>query len=164
MSSSDSPAFASALGTASTGPMPMISGATPAAANDTRRPIGSRPSLAARAASITTIAAAPSLIWELLPAVTVPVRSNAGCSAAMRASSVSRRMPSSASKRTMSTMRLPVLDHRALHLDGDDLVAEEPGVLGGGGALVAAQPQASWASRSTFSRRATSSPVRPIPR
>ena len=73
MSSSLRPASASALGIATTGPMPMISGGTPPAAKLTKRAIGFRPSSRALRSDITSAAAAPSLVCEELPAVTVPL-------------------------------------------------------------------------------------------
>ena len=72
MSSSFSPASASALGIATTGPMPMISGGTPPAAKLTNRAIGFKPSSRALRSDITSATAAPSLVCEELPAVTVP--------------------------------------------------------------------------------------------
>ena len=57
---------------ANTGPMPITAGSQPAAANDTKRASGLRPSAAAFSALMTTAAAAPSLVCEELPAVTVP--------------------------------------------------------------------------------------------
>ena len=52
--------------------MPMISGGTPATAKLTNRAIGFRPSSSAFLSDITIAAAAPSLVCEELPAVTVP--------------------------------------------------------------------------------------------
>jgi hypothetical protein len=72
MSSSVSPAIFSALRIAGTGPMPKRSGSTPAVAYATTRAIGHELELAGAAPSITSTAAAPSLIWLELPAVTVP--------------------------------------------------------------------------------------------
>jgi len=66
------PAFASALREAGIGPVPMIAGSTPAVAHEAIRAIGVMPRFFASAAVITTRAAAPSLMPEALPAVTVP--------------------------------------------------------------------------------------------
>ncbi len=63
---------ASSLRTAGTGPVPNRSGATPAVAYPSQRASGVRPSVFARAADISRTAAAPSLVCEELPAVTVP--------------------------------------------------------------------------------------------
>ena len=53
--------------------MPKRSGSTPAVANATKRASGVRPSAFARAADVTTTAAAPSLVCDELPAVTEPL-------------------------------------------------------------------------------------------
>ena len=55
-----------------TGPIPMIFGSTPPRAPATNVAIGVTPSSFAFSSLITTIAAAPSLIPEALPAVTTP--------------------------------------------------------------------------------------------
>ena len=107
ISSSERPALRSALGTASTGPMPMIAGSTPAVAKLTSRPSGVSPSCAARSPVITTSAAAPSLIWLLLPAVTVPPAAKTGLSSDVFCASASWRIPSSASKVTSRTVGRP---------------------------------------------------------
>jgi hypothetical protein len=60
MSCNDSPARVSAFGIAWMGPTPMMSGATPAVANDTNRASGRRPNASARSRRITSTAAAPS--------------------------------------------------------------------------------------------------------
>ena len=62
--------------------MPKRSGSTPAVAKATNRASGVRPSSRARRLSMTTTAAAPSLICDELPAVTVPLTWNAGFSLA----------------------------------------------------------------------------------
>ena len=56
-----------------TGPIPMIEGSTPPSAPATHVAIGLTPSSLAFSSLITTIAAAPSLIPEALPAVTNPL-------------------------------------------------------------------------------------------
>src|SRR5258708_27272084 len=76
------PAFFSAARDAGIGPVPMILGSTPAWPHDTIRARTFLPSLAACFAVISTTAAAPSLIPEALPAVTVPSFSKAGFSVA----------------------------------------------------------------------------------
>src|SRR5919109_86471 len=63
---------------AGTGPMPMYFGSTPAEANALIRAIGLSPSSFTLRAEASTTAAAPSLMPEALPAVTVPFLSNAG--------------------------------------------------------------------------------------
>ena len=71
-SSSFMPAWASALGMASIGATPMISGSLPLTAEATMRARGRSPSSSARARLMTMTAAAPSLSGQALPAVTVP--------------------------------------------------------------------------------------------
>ena len=98
MSASFSPASFKALGMAYTGPTPISSGSVPAVAKATKRARGLAPSARARSIDITTAAAAPSLLWEAFPAVTVPRAWNTGLSFASASSDVSRRGPSSVSK------------------------------------------------------------------
>ena len=56
----------------------MIEGSTPAVAQETMRAIGVVPRFSASAMLISTATAAPSLMPEALPAVTVPVLEKAG--------------------------------------------------------------------------------------
>ncbi len=98
------PAFFSAAREAGIGPVPMILGSTPAWPHETIRPSTFLPSLAACFAVISTTAAAPSLIPEALPAVTVPSFSNAGLSLAIESSVAPWRGYSSVST-TMSPLR-----------------------------------------------------------
>ena len=94
------PAFAITFFVAATGPMPMIRGSTPARAPATHVAMGVTPSSFAFSSLITTTAAAPSLMPEALPAVTIPSFLNAGRSfprasilePALGPSSVSTRM------------------------------------------------------------------------
>ena len=72
MSSSFRPAIFRTLRIAGTGPIPKRSGSTPAVAKATKRPSGARFNALARAAERSTAAAAPSLVCDELPAVTVP--------------------------------------------------------------------------------------------
>src|SRR5690625_6144479 len=76
ISSTCKPANFNALGTASTGPIPITSGATPATANERNFNIGVNPSATAFSRFINNTDAAPSLICEELPAVTDPVTEN----------------------------------------------------------------------------------------
>ena len=94
-SSTLQPAFSSALRDAGIGPVPMSAGSTPAVAHETIRASGVTPRLAASAAVISTTAAAPSLMPDALPAVTVPSFSKAGLSLATASSVVPARMYSS---------------------------------------------------------------------
>ena len=95
MSSIDMPAFSRALRTAGTGPIPMMAGSTPETARVCQRILGLTPNSAAFSADIITTAAAPSLILEALPAVTVPSFLNTGVSCASRSTVESSRGPSS---------------------------------------------------------------------
>ena len=76
----------------------MISGGTPAVAKLTRRAFGFRPSSCAFVEDITRAAAAPSLVCEELPAVTVPWAWKTGFNFARASREVSARGPSSLSK------------------------------------------------------------------
>ena len=88
----DDPAVRSrSLRTAGTGPMPMTRGSTPATADPTNAPSGSRPSSRARVLARITSAAAPSLMPLAFPAVTVPSGRNAGRSFASACAFVSGR-------------------------------------------------------------------------
>ena len=110
----------------------MTAGSTPATAVDTTRAIGRSPSARARSASTSSTADAPSLMPELLPAVTEPpsVR-NAGRSFASASRLVSAR---GCSSRATTTGRLALAPG---HLDRDDLVVEPAGLDGRDGALLA---------------------------
>src|SRR5260370_14021193 len=81
------------------GPMPNSSGGQPAVEEATKRARGLRPRALARASLMTTVAAAPSLMGELFPAVTEPLAWNAGFSLARTSRDVSARGSSSVSKR-----------------------------------------------------------------
>ena len=98
------PAFSSALRLAGIGPEPISAGSTPAVAQETMRPSGSIPRRAASSALISTSAAAPSLMPEALPAVTVPSFAKAGRSLASVSAVVPWRGYSSAST-AMSPLR-----------------------------------------------------------
>src|SRR5512132_3491737 len=91
MSASDRPVFSSTFLVAGTGPMPMTAGSTPAHDIPASRASGRRPSAAARDSDISTRAAAPSVIPEELPAVTLPFSRKTGGNAASRSSVVSGR-------------------------------------------------------------------------
>ena len=76
---------------AGTGPMPITRGATPAEATPTTRALIVKPSRTANRSDAMIMAAAPSLIPEELPAVTVPPGRNTGLSLASCSSVVSGR-------------------------------------------------------------------------
>ena len=101
MSFNARPAASSALREAGTGPIPMISGGTPAMPHETILASGFRPRRRASSASATTSAAAPSTIPLALPAVTNPSLPNEGLRAARPSSVVSGRRWSSFSTRTV---------------------------------------------------------------
>ena len=69
--------------------MPMISGGTPAVANERKTPRGCRFNRVAFSADITTTAAAPSLVWDELPAVTTPSLAKTGFNFASASGDVS---------------------------------------------------------------------------
>ena len=101
------PACFNTLGTAATGPMPMMRGSTPALAQATNLAMGCRFSSFTIASLITTTKAAPSLVCELLPAVTLPPAANTGFNLANASGLVSRRGPSSVSTTYDFTARFP---------------------------------------------------------
>ncbi len=80
---------------ATTGPIPMMSGGTPATAKLTKRAIGFKPSSRAFESDMTNAMAAPSLVCDEFPAVAVPVAWNTGLSLASASRDVSARGPSS---------------------------------------------------------------------
>ena len=77
--------------------MPMIAGSTPTVAHDAMRASGLMPRDSASSALITTRAAAPSLMPEALPAVTVPSLVKAGRSFCIASSEAPKRGYSSVS-------------------------------------------------------------------
>ena len=99
------PAFSSAFFEAGMGPVPMMEGSTPAWAQETMRASGSRPRLRASDWRMSTTQAAPSLMPEALPAVTVPPRLKAGRRAA-RLSGVTPSRIYSSSPTTVSPLRV----------------------------------------------------------
>ena len=117
---------------------------------------GSFPSRSARSFVPTTTQAAPSLIDDELPAVTVPPLRNAGCSLAMRSSEASGRGPSSEWTVTGSPFGC-----------GASTVtissSKRPASRGGHRAAVRPNAKASWSSRETPHFSATFSPVWPMP-
>ena len=137
-SSTPSPARSRALRVAGTGPTPMTAGSTPATAVETTRAIGCRPSSRARPASTSSTADAPSLIPELLPAVTEPPsRLNAGRSlpsasidvsargCSSRSTSVDLALPSARPRPGRSGREPAGVDRR----DGAPMALEREGVL-----------------------------------
>ena len=83
MSESFRPAFSTTAWIAGTGPMPMISGGTPAAAPATSRASGALPWLLRVVADAASAAAAPSTMADELPPVCTPPKAGrifASCS------------------------------------------------------------------------------------
>ena len=78
MSSCFRPAFFKAFGTASTGPIPMILGSTPATAKPVILAIGFTFNSFTIFSDITITKEAPSFVGEELPAVTDPPAANTG--------------------------------------------------------------------------------------
>ena len=78
MSSIDRPDFSSAFAVAGIGPVSMVTGSTPARAKVWKRARGVRPSSSAFSSLMISTAEAPSVICELLPAVTLPSGLKAG--------------------------------------------------------------------------------------
>src|SRR6266511_1748148 len=95
MSSQVSPARVSAALQACGFPCSIRWGSTPASPNETNLARGSSPSRSAALSLAMSTAAAPSLICDELPAVTVPSGRKAGLSAASASADVSRRGVSS---------------------------------------------------------------------
>jgi len=95
-SSACQPARASSRVIAGTGPIPMKSGCTPAAAVPAYRAIGSTPAADTARSDSSSRPAAPSFSGEELPPVTVPPGRNAGFLAARSSRVRSGLIPSSA--------------------------------------------------------------------
>ena len=93
------PARASAFFVAGIGPSPMKAGSTPAVAETTKRASGVTPDAFTASSLARSTAAAPSLIGDEFPAVTVPPARKAGASLASFSSVVSGRGDSSFAKR-----------------------------------------------------------------
>ncbi len=96
ISSIDIPARSSTFAVDGMGPVSINTGSTPATANEWKRARGFRPSWAARSSEAMRTAAAPSVIWDELPAVMTPSGLNAGLSVASFSTVLSGRIPSSA--------------------------------------------------------------------
>ena len=126
--------------------MPITRGSTPATALPTNVPSGSTPSSRARSSEAITSAAAPSLIPDALPAVTVPPSRKAGCSVASFSSDVSGRGCSS----------------RVASPTGTSSSAKRPAASAAAQRCCESNANASWSSREIPQRSATFSPVSPI--
>ena len=157
-----SPARASAAGMASTGPSPITSGATPLTEKATKRASGLTPARFRKASETTSTAAAPSVICEELPAVTLPSTLKAGRSAPSPAAVVSRRTPSSA--RTTSARFTSVPSFRATDSTstGTSSASNRPASCAAAARRWLSAAKASWSARPTWCRSATSSAVMPM--
>jgi len=87
--------------------MPIMRGCTPALAQFTNLPIGVSPNSFIIFSLITITKAAPSLVCELLPAVTVPFTANADFNFESASKLVSALTPSSVSTIKFFVLRLP---------------------------------------------------------
>ena len=165
MSPSCSPADFSAAGIAAIGPMPMISGGTPRLAKLTKRASGVRP-CSRTARSLARIRApAPSLVCELLPAVTLPLAAKTGRSLPRPSSEVSGRAPSSRLTVRVLTRSSPVARSgvRSVISTGVVSASNSPAACAASAFWCEASAKASWRSRPTFHCCATFSAVRPMP-
>ena len=108
MSSSVSLARSSTLVVAGMGPVSIVTGSTPARAKAWKRARGVSRRADALSSLMTSTAEAPSVICELLPAVTLPSGLNAGLRLASVSTVVSGRMPSSAVTGSPDSVILPV--------------------------------------------------------
>ncbi len=102
-----SPVCFNTFGIASTGPIPINSGATPATENPTYLAIGVSPSSFTFSPLITITPAAASFIWDELPAVTDPPALNTALNFAKTSLLVSALGPSSFRKVNFSLMISP---------------------------------------------------------
>ena len=98
----------------------MISGGTPATAYPSNLPRGCTSSSSTRRWLITTAAAAPSEVWDALPAVTLPFTRNTGFSLAKASKLVTVEFQRAAE-------RVQGVVEAALFEEGDGLVVETEG-------------------------------------
>ena len=165
MSARLSPALFSAAGMASIGPMPISSGGTPREAKLTKRASGFK-SKRLTALSLARIRQpAPSLVCELLPAVTEPLAANTARSLASAASVVSARGPSSrlTVRAWMLTSPVARLGLRSTTCTGVISSAKAPACCAANAFKWLCSANSSWASRLTFHCIATFSAVSPMP-
>ena len=150
---------------AGTGPMPKRSGSTPAVANVTKRPSGVSPRSRACAADITMTAAAPSLVCEELPAVTVPLAWKAGRSLASASADVSRRGPSSTANaiwRVIGLAPLPFEPSTSAAVTGTISSVKRPASIAAIARWWLRSANASCSSREIADSRAWFSATRPV--
>src|SRR6185437_6879394 len=155
------PARFSALGIAATGPMPIISGATPAVAYPASRASGRKCSSRTRLSDAISAAAAPSLICEEFPAVTVPWARNAGLSAASAAGCVSAR--GSSSRVTTVSRQYPSASASGTRVaTGAISSSNRPSACAAAALRWLCSAKSSAASRDILCSRATRSAVKPM--
>jgi hypothetical protein len=149
---------------ASIGPMPMISGGTPREAKLTKRASGFRSNCLTAFSEARISAPAPSLVCELLPAVTLPLAANTGAACPglpgwCRGGALVQADGAGAVADLAGGQIGHALDdvHRA------DLVGELAGLLGLDGALVRGQREGVLVFAADLPRSATFSAVRPMP-
>jgi diguanylate cyclase (GGDEF)-like protein len=111
--------------------------------------------------AVTTVAAAPSDVWDALPAVTIPPAAKAGLSLASPAALVSGRGPSSTSKVTVLGLPSPL---GRLTVSGTTSSWKRPAAMAASAFWCEPRANASDFSRSMPYFRATASAVRPMPR
>ena len=147
----------------SNGPMPMIRGATPAAAVPSTRALGLRPKRCNRSSEASNTAQAPSFTPDAFPAVMVPFALTIGFNAASASRVVSGRGCSSLSTVYGGTLARVIGDRR-------DLLRKAPLCIAAAGALLAAISKRVLVLRArlpnssaTFSRSRPSSPRRIAP-
>ena len=137
-----------ALAVAGIGPVSMRTGSTPASAKVWNRARGVRPSSAAFSADMISAADAPSVICELLPAVTLPSGTKAGFSLASVSMVVPGRMPSSrVTISPSSTLISPVSLSLILETTGMISLSKRPSAVALSASSWERTPKASRSSR-----------------
>ena len=165
MSARLKPAALSAAGIASIGPMPISSGGTPRDAKLTNRASGCKLNCLTAFSLANISAPAPSLVCELLPAVTLPLAANTVRSLASASSVVSARGPSSRLTVRAVVLISPLsrLGVRSTTCTGVISSANAPACCAARALWWDCSANASCASRLTFHCVATFSAVKPMP-
>ena len=165
MSSCFRPAYRSAAGMASIGPMPMMCGGTPLLAKLTKRASGLRPNCVTARSLARTRAPAPSEVCELLPAVTEPRAANTALSLVSPSIEVSLRAPSSRLTVRLVVVTSPVCRSglRSLTSTGVISAPKSPACMAASALACDCSANSSCAWRDTFHWLATFSAVSPMP-
>ncbi len=130
--------------------MPITSGSTPATAKERKASSGSMPSASALSRLITTSAAAPSLVCDELPAVTLPPLRKTGLSLPIASRVESARTPSSLSKENVASRRSPCSSTHTLRTStGTVSSANFPSARAAAARWCERSPKASWSARLT---------------